>query len=966
MSDAKKPPAFFCPACGQKHRANLQALEGTGGAVMRLNCVGCEKPLVVSLGEDGGPVCKADGPELYADKEETADSAETKKEAPAPAPTPTKSKKGSAPVSKSKRAKKGTPKSTTSKDASSKDPTPKPVTSEKAPADTPAGASSEANKKESKPEQDAPTAASAKYEGAADKAEASDDGLDVDAEFKDGDHIGRYAIERVVGVGGTSTVYRAFDPTTNRAVALKVLAKDASAVMHQRFLREIEVQANIRHQNIMPVFDRGTLDDGRPFFTMELLYKPWTLTDLVRRRDEDRLKRYATMKKYGDLETLVKELITPIADGVYVANVENGVIHRDLKPDNVLIDTRTGRPYVIDFGICHVLEKKTGFASKAVIPPTTEAEGIVGTPRFIPPEQVKGSVHARTDVWGLGATLHYVVSGEPPIAGASNISKSELKRRIEALKLTKEKAVAADDERKIDMCDEQLIRLTDPNLRTVDDLFKDARNGVYVDLPAATPAALRAVINKAMAVSTSDRYVNARQLSTELGSWLGGDRVRALTEVGGKAAAVESARRAVRTHIVTTVWLIVGLVAGIGLASMVAKPGAAPPSTRVADAEEDIDALKTSLEGLRRVADNLTAIERNRLWGALDERANQIAARLADEPDAPSVQAVREQLAYVRSIFAPPRIRIDVPASVELQARNLVTNESVAVQRGENTLPPSAYQVTGSGGLTFPIDVPLWIRNQQEAAKIALEPPLEVFSVSVAPSSAPAGMVLVLGGRVLARDFPFNAPSTAATVVPAFFMDAAEVTNSAYAQYLATLPAPERKERGPKAGFMPDPEQDGAPIVIEGLEGSPVVGIRPSDARAYAAWRAKKAGASVRLATEAEWVLAAGATMGHDLANGARGERTEADFVAPLREAGSHAQDRSPFGVRGMLGNAREMVTSYIEDLKDDAVLVKGAAVGDDPDQGAIYIHRVLKGDERHMTTGFRCVQDIPGGEPPR
>lgn len=938
MSDGKKPPAFYCPECGQKHRADLSKLVGTPGALMRLACVGCKIPLAISLGEDGLPVCKRDDPaaaEAAEGKPSTSAGADAVDNAPAKesAPTPKRKRdKGSAPVPRKKR----------DKQAPSKPETPR--------------------ASESSAEAEAPKAAP---EPEPAESAAPEQTLDIDAEFGQGDHIGRYAIEGVIGQGGCSTVYKAFDPTTNRSVALKALKKDAAEGMASRFLREIEVQANIRHQNIMPVFDRGTLADGRPFFTMELLYNPWTLSDVVRRRDEGKLARYATMKKFGELEALVKDVIVPISDGIYVANVENGVIHRDLKPDNVLIDTRTGRPYVIDFGICHVLEKKSGFASKAVIPPTTEDEGIVGTPRYIPPEQVKGSVHARTDVWGLGSMLHYVVSGEPPIAGASNISRAELRRRIEALEVTKKTAVEGGDERKIDLCDEQLVRLTDPSLRTVDDLFKDAKNGVYSELPASTPAPLKAVIEKAMSASTSDRYVNARQLAKELSAWLGGDKVRALSEAGGKAAAVESARRAVRTHLVTTVWLLVGLGLGVLLAFALAKPGATPASTRVADAEQDIELLKQNLDGLRRVAENLTAVERNRLWLSLDTRANQIQARLEEEPDVASVQAVRGRLAYVRSIFAPPRIRIDVPADVSLTARDRVAGTSVALQRGENQLPPGAYDVSGTGGLRFPLDVPLWIRNQQEAEKVALEAPLEILSIPVSPTTAPSGMVLVLGGRVLARDLPFHTPSTAATTVPAFFMDTAEVTNSEYAQFLATLPVPERKTRGPRVGFVPDPEQDGAPIVIKGLEDMPVTGITPTDARAFAAWRSQRTGKRVRLPSEAEWVLAAGATMGHDLANGASGERNEAEFVAPLRAAGAHVKDVSPYGVKGLLGNAREMVTSYLEDLKDAAVLVKGAGVGDDPDQGAIYIQRVLKGDEWHVTTGFRCVQDV-GAPPPR
>ena len=100
------------------------------------------------------------------------------------------------------------------------------------------------------------------------------------AEFAQGTVVGRYTLEEAVGQGGTGTVYRAFDPTTNRYVALKFLGKDQSDAMRTRFLREIEVQANLKHPNLMPVFDRGE-HEGRPYFTMELLYKPFTLTEIV-------------------------------------------------------------------------------------------------------------------------------------------------------------------------------------------------------------------------------------------------------------------------------------------------------------------------------------------------------------------------------------------------------------------------------------------------------------------------------------------------------------------------------------------------------------------------------------------------------------------------------------------------------------------------------------------------------------
>ena len=802
--DTKKPPAFFCPSCGQKHRTKIDPLEATPGAVMHVACVGCKLPLALRLDGEGALVCTEE-------EKPSEPPAAAGKPAPAPTPKSAKSKSGSAAPKRSKRrggkstdkpapAPRSANKKAPEKKAPEKKAADKPKADREAKADSQAKADSKAKA--------APVPAPRSGADDAKPTEGSQAGSEptLEGEFEKGHHIGRYAIEEVIGAGGTSTVYRAFDPTTNRSVALKVLAKDATDTMRSRFLREIEVQANIRHQNIMPVFDRGELDDGRPFFTMEKLYKPWTLTDILRRRDEGTLTRYATMKKLDEVENIVRDVIVPIADGIYVANVENGVIHRDLKPDNVLVDSRTLRPYVIDFGICQVLEKKSGFASKAVIPPTGEEEGIVGTPRYLAPEQVKGNVHARTDVWGLGATLFAVIAGEPPLASAQGISKAELKRRIEALEKTKKAAIEKDDERKIAMCDDQLTRLTDPNIRTIDQLFKDARDGNYSSLPQATPTPLRAVVRKAMAVSTSDRYVNARQLATELQAWLGGSRVRALTEAGGTQAAVESARRAVRTHLVTALWLVAGLILGLFLAKGTASIGGTPPSTRVADAESDIQLLTESLDGLGRVTDKLTAVERNRLWTALDATAGKIASRLGDEPAAPRVEAVKERLGFVRSRFAPVRVRIEAPAGTRIEAKNLVTGGKLQLALGENVMPPGRYHVFTSSGVRFPVDVPLIVRNDSDAAKYVHEPAREVLRVPVAEGGVPAGMVYVLGGRVLARDLPFNPPSAAATEIAPFFMDAAEVTNSEYAQFLASLPAAERTARAPEVGFIPDPE----------------------------------------------------------------------------------------------------------------------------------------------------------------
>ncbi len=935
--DEKKPPAFYCPKCGQKHRADLSGLVGKEGAVMKTHCVGCGLELGVSLDEDELPRVQALEISLgEAPPEETPKEDAPKDDTPA-APVPKKkSGSGAAPVARKRGSK--APKRKRGKDKDK----------------------AKERDRDAVPKGDTDLTSEQAEEAVKASTKASRDEV-FDAEFSPGDQIGRYQVESAIGRGGTSEVYGAFDATTNRTVAVKVLLKDQSETMRQRFLREIEVQANIRHQNIMPVFDRGELDDGRPFFTMELLYKPWSLSEVVQARESGTLHRYTTLRELGELNELIAKVLVPVCDGIYVANVENGVIHRDLKPDNVLVDSRTLRPYVIDFGICHVMEKKGGLSSGAVIDPTAEDAGIVGTPRFLAPEQAKGNTKARTDVWGLGALLHFCVTGEPPLAGAAPITRAELKRRIKALEEAKEAALAEGKPKRAELCDEKLGRLQDEGLRTIESIYRDARDAVYQELPPSTPSSLRAVINKAMSKTTSDRYVNARQLSTEVQSWLKGSKVRALSQAGGSAAAVETAKRALSAHLVTLVWILLGLAGGFMIGKVLAGDQAIGASTRVDDALVDTNLLEERADELKSTASTLTPVEAYHFWKALEERADAIAQRVSQEPASDSLTHLLERLRFVRDRFAAPRVVFNVPEGTKMTGRNVVTNKTVSVRPGENKLAPGAYDIRigATESVRVPVRIPLTIRDKN--ANVKLEPALASYDLPVPPDSVPAGMVLVLGEQVRPRDAPYT-DRAARVMVSSFLMDKAEVTNSAYAQFLLSFEgADEAMAHAPASGFVPDPDS-GRPVVIDGKENLPVVDVTPESARAYAAWRSKRDGANVRLPSEAEWVLAAGAALGYVLPNNAMGHPTEGAFTPPFQAAGIHQKDTSPYGVRGLLANAREMVVPSIDSEDPGAVLVKGAGVGDDPDAGAIYLKRVLGAKERHKTTGFRCVREIAGG----
>jgi len=209
---------------------------------------------------------------------------------------------------------------------------------------------------------------------------------------------GRYAIERELGEGGMATVYLADDLKHQRKVALKVLKPEVAAVVGaERFLAEIQVTANLQHPNILPLFDSGEADSFL-FYVM-----PYVEGDTLK----DRLKREGQLP-VGDAVAIAKDM----AEALQAAH-EQGVIHRDIKPGNVLISR--GKPLISDFGIALALSS-AGAGERL-----TETGLSLGTPYYMSPEQATGdqAVGASTDTYALGCVLYEMLVGEPPFAGST-------------------------------------------------------------------------------------------------------------------------------------------------------------------------------------------------------------------------------------------------------------------------------------------------------------------------------------------------------------------------------------------------------------------------------------------------------------------------------------------------------------------------------------------------------------------
>ena len=208
---------------------------------------------------------------------------------------------------------------------------------------------------------------------------------------------GRYAIEGELGEGGMATVYLADDLKHERKVALKVLKPELAAVVGaERFLAEIKVTANLQHPHILPLFDSGEAE-GFLFYVM-----PYVEGETLR----DRIDR----EKQLPVDEAVA-LASKVAGALQHAH-EHGVIHRDIKPGNILL--QDGEPVVADFGIALALGVAGGHRFTAT--------GLsVGTPQYMSPEQAAGDreVGPPSDVYALGCVLYEMLVGEPPYTGAT-------------------------------------------------------------------------------------------------------------------------------------------------------------------------------------------------------------------------------------------------------------------------------------------------------------------------------------------------------------------------------------------------------------------------------------------------------------------------------------------------------------------------------------------------------------------
>src|SRR6266542_2712123 len=216
--------------------------------------------------------------------------------------------------------------------------------------------------------------------------------------------FGDYELLEQIGRGGQGVVFRARQKSLNRIVALKVigLGNWATKAHLKRFRLEAEAAARLEHPGIVPIHDVGERD-GSCYFSMKFV-EGGQLDAVVRRE---------SMPVRG-----AAELIAKVARTVHYAH-EHGILHRDIKPGNILLDQK-GEPHLTDFGLARLVE------TESTVTRTLE---VLGTPSYMAPEQAVGNNDALssvTDVYGLGAVLYQLLTAQPPFAGGTTYETIKL------------------------------------------------------------------------------------------------------------------------------------------------------------------------------------------------------------------------------------------------------------------------------------------------------------------------------------------------------------------------------------------------------------------------------------------------------------------------------------------------------------------------------------------------------------
>jgi serine/threonine protein kinase/formylglycine-generating enzyme required for sulfatase activity len=781
-----------------------------------------------------------------------------------------------------------------------------------------------------------------------------------------GQVLGEFRLLSEIGRGAMGVVYLARQQSLHRVVALKVLYPHLSGLERsvERFRREAKSAARLRHPAICPVYSVGE-ERGLYYFAMEYVdgrSLAGEIEALRRRRAERRAPapdERVAIDPTRSYEAQVAELVANIAEALHYAHGE-GVIHRDVKPHNILIG-RDGRPFLVDFGL----------AKDRDDPSISRTGEVAGTPYYMSPEQAEGrrrELDARTDVFSLGVVLYELLTLRRPFSARSS---QQLMLQIATVLPEPPRRLNPDVSRDLEVvCLHALEKSPQARYASAGEFAADLRRFLgHQSILARPPSTAEILRRRLRQHRTALLAAGAAVVVTLTASWVRSDlRARELARSLSRELSTMDLRRA------TAAGDVVALTASLELARTAQALGDEldpPARQRAIQLEREIveharaqvelalaDLAQASAaqakeleEGPWRLSAPAVAEDRNTVLLAFQRLSlAALAPGLEDEP------RVRE----VRAAGIKPRltIRTAQPGAKVWLRRMSIDGLAPAVLVGETPLDrapldPGAYRVVvASDDGAFAEVTRVFERLHFD---YELEPNLR------APAEVSNDMVLVPAGEVRHRSI--HDPELVlreGRVEQAFWIDKFEVTNAEYRRYTEATGRP-----GPVHW---------ADFEFAAIADKPVVAIRWFEASQYAEWAGK------RLPTMLEWQVAARGAQGWmypwgddvgELQSRAAlphaSSKAPQDYLAWAEPAISRADGASPWGLLHTLDN----VSEWCEDLaptraprptlRYDTALFLGGSFASDPQFVRLPMASSTATDNIWMTVGFRCAKsDAP------
>ena len=752
--------------------------------------------------------------------------------------------------------------------------------------------------------------------------------------------MGRYEHQGILGAGGMGQVLRVYDLKLQRSLALKIISADLVSypLILSLFLKEAQTTAILQHPGIVPVHDFGTLPDGRLYFTMKEI-QGVTLKDVIRSLHRPRSPMASHELRGGWSVQRLLQIFARICEAVGYAH-EMGVLHRDIKPDNIMLGPH-GEVLIVDWGIAKLLPKGAErFGIDVRIKPSKGS--VIGTPMYMSPEQAQGEgshVVETADVFSLGAILYEILTGKEPRKG----------RAAEIL---------------------QQAQLPLP-------LLPESK---YIDV------SLDDIYTKATSLNHKKRYANATELYQAIQAWLEGSAKRHQAEI-----LVEEAQL-FRVNIQVLERKIIDLGLKIRQQEKTIERWD-PPAVK-----QSLWEMEDSLEQLKLKARLLEINFIEKLHTALNYCPDFAAAHqtLADfyyekhreaEEKKDRIQAplmaqlmtLHDMGRYQSYLSGISRLQLStkIPSTIELFHFKNVSRrlEPFSVWKGKSPvnieLPIGSYLAHIQTDGHAVVQLPFFVTREKTTRFFKLVLPLEE-DIREEECYVPAG-ACYLGSH----DEPKNPRGK--VYLRAFCIQKHPVTNRQYIQFLNSLAAqgreadallhvPRARGIGSELGeqiygysaesktFFLQPDSEGdcwGP-------NWPVILITGFNAQAYADWYTEQTGKQWMLPTCQQWEKAARGVDERKLPWGDHFEPTWASVRGCKKgralptDIQEHPLDISPFGVQGMAGNVQD----FCLDPENDAMMYsKGGAWAHHPEFIDMAIQRHFPKSTRLEVAGFRLAR---------